>query len=157
MGDRAPAALVLLFALPNVLPMPPGTCAVLGAPLLFLTVQLALGRKPWLPRAIARRFFARDHLAASLRRVASWLFDIERARPHLAWLVTPLAVRLVGTLCGNMPPTFAISLCAYGMLRRDGRWILAGVATGAGLVGAWLERRLRARRCWPRLAAASSV
>lgn len=144
MGDRAPAALVLLFALPNVLPMPPGTSAVLGAPLLFLTVQLALGRKPWLPRAIARRSFARAHLAGSMRRVASWLFDSERAQPHFAWLVSPLAVRLVGTLCsvlavvvllpipfGNMPPAFAISLCAYGILRADGRWILAGVAAGA--------------------------
>ena len=30
-----------------------------------------------------------------------------------------------------MPPAFAISLCAYGLLRRDGRWILAGVAVGA--------------------------
>ena len=69
-----------------------------------------------------------------MRRVASWLFDSERARPHLTWLVSSLAVRLVGTLCsvlavvvlfpipfGNMPPAFAISLCAYGILRRDGR------------------------------------
>ncbi len=144
MGDRAPAALVLLFALPNVLPMPPGTSAVLGAPLLFLTVQLALGSKPWLPRAIARRSFARAHLAAAMRRVASWLLDSDRTRPRLAWLAAPLSVRLVGALCsvlalvvllpipfGNMPPALAISLCAYGILRCDGRWILAGVATGA--------------------------
>ena len=83
-------------------------------------------------------------LAASMRRVASWLFDSERARPHLTWLVSSLAVRLVGTLCsvlavvvllpipfGNMPPAFAISLCAYGIFGRDGRWILAGIAAGA--------------------------
>jgi hypothetical protein len=35
--------------------MPPGTSAFLGAPLLFLAVQLALGRRPWLPRVIAER------------------------------------------------------------------------------------------------------
>ena len=78
-----------------------------------------------MPRAIARRSFARARLAASMRRVAFWLLASERARPHLAWLVSSLAVRLVGTLCsvlavvvllpipfGNMPPAFAVSLCA---------------------------------------------
>ena len=55
MGDRAVVALILLFALPNVVPVPPGTSAILGTPLLFLTAQLALGQKPWLPRVIAGR------------------------------------------------------------------------------------------------------
>jgi hypothetical protein len=44
---RAVVALILVFALPNVIPVPPGTSAILGTPLLFLTVQLALGKEPW--------------------------------------------------------------------------------------------------------------
>ena len=43
-GDRAFGALMLLFAAPNMLPLPPGMSAVLGAPLLFITAQLMLGR-----------------------------------------------------------------------------------------------------------------
>src|SRR5215203_5411042 len=55
-GDRAYGALMLLFAAPNVLPMPPGTSAVLGAPLLFVTAQLMLGRPTvWTPRFICER------------------------------------------------------------------------------------------------------
>ena len=44
--DRALAALLLIFALPNVIPVPPGTSALLGAPLLFLAAQLAFGTRP---------------------------------------------------------------------------------------------------------------
>jgi hypothetical protein len=36
LGDRALGALMFVFAIPNVLPTPPGTSAVLGAPLIFL-------------------------------------------------------------------------------------------------------------------------
>ena len=39
MGDRATGALILILALPNLVPTPPGTSAVLGAPLLFLAAQ----------------------------------------------------------------------------------------------------------------------
>ena len=55
MQERAFGPLMLVFALPNVLPTPPGTSTVLGAPLIFLTAQLALGRNPWLPPLISRR------------------------------------------------------------------------------------------------------
>lgn len=46
LGDRALAALLFVFAVPNVLPVPPGTSAILGAPLIFLAAQLALGLRP---------------------------------------------------------------------------------------------------------------
>ena len=32
LGDRALAALLFVFAVPNVLPVPPGTSTILGAP-----------------------------------------------------------------------------------------------------------------------------
>jgi hypothetical protein len=57
--DRAIGALILVFALPNTIPMPPGVSSILGAPLLFLTAQLALGRNPWLPKFIADRSMER--------------------------------------------------------------------------------------------------
>lgn len=36
LGDRALGALMFFLAIPNVLPTPPGTSTVLGAPLIFL-------------------------------------------------------------------------------------------------------------------------
>ncbi|MDO8320804.1 exopolysaccharide biosynthesis protein, partial [Rhodoferax sp.] len=35
LGDRATGALIFIFAFPNVLPTPPGTSTILGAPLIF--------------------------------------------------------------------------------------------------------------------------
>ena len=139
-GTRAPAALMLLLAVPNVLPMPPGTSAVLGTPLLFLTLQLALGRPAWVPRAIARRSLARAAIAPTMRRVAFGLTTQHALlRPRLQRLVEPPAVRAIGWVSsllalilflpipfGNMLPALAISLFAVGILRRDGAWVLAG-------------------------------
>jgi hypothetical protein len=145
LGDRALAALLFVFAVPNVLPVPPGTSAILGAPLVFLAAQLALGRRPWLPAVIAGRTMTRTDFAALVRRVGPWLARAERLlRPRAARLALPPMEYLVGLVClslavvlvlpvplGNMLPALAISLLALGILERDGAWILAGLATAA--------------------------
>jgi hypothetical protein len=59
LGDRALAALMFVFAIPNVLPAPPGTSAILGIPLLFLAAQITFGRRPWLPVIISQRSIPR--------------------------------------------------------------------------------------------------
>jgi hypothetical protein len=143
MGDRALAALLFVFAFPNVLPTPPGTSAILGAPLVFLSAQLAFGRGPWLPALIARRSMSRADFAALVRRVDPWLARAERLlRPRLAVLAEPPMEYLIGLVClllalllvlpiplGNVLPAVAISLLSLGILERDGWWVLAGLAT----------------------------
>jgi hypothetical protein len=150
--DRELAALLLIFALPNVVPVPPGASTLLGAPLLFLATQLALGRRAWLPRIIAERSMARRHFSALVVRATPWLARAERLlRPR--WLVlcrTP-AEHGVGLLClvlativvlpiplGNMLPALAICLLALGIHERDGAWVLAGfVAAVASVALVW--------------------
>lgn len=67
-SDRAFGALLFVFALPNVVPMPPGTSAVLGLPLVLLATQFLCGRKtPWLPRMITERSIARGAIRLSDR------------------------------------------------------------------------------------------
>lgn len=143
LDDRAIAALLLLFALPNAIPMPPGTSAVLGAPLLFLTAQLALSRGPWLPQFIANRSVSRGDFASVVARAAPWLARAEKLlKPRLRWLTCAAGERLIGVVClllaivlvlpipfGNMLPAAAICLFALGILERDGLWIIAGVIT----------------------------
>jgi hypothetical protein len=145
LGDRALAALLFVFAVPNVLPVPPGTSSILGAPLVFLAAQLAFGRRPWLPALIARRTMPRADFAAVVRRVGPWLARAERLlRPRATGLASPPMEYLVGMVClllsivlvlpvplGNMLPALAISMLALGILERDGLWILAGLATAA--------------------------
>ena len=150
--DRAIGALIFVFALPNTLPMPPGASSILGAPLLFLTAQLAFGRAPWLPRVIAARSMDRAHFAAVVHRVAPWLARAERLlRPRIAALARPPFEYVIGAIClflsvilflpipmGNMPPAIAICLFSLAILERDGVWVLAGLcATAASIAIVW--------------------
>lgn len=145
LGDRALAGLLFVFAAPNVLPVPPGTSTLLGAPLVFLAAQLAFGRQPWLPALIAERNMTRADFAALVLRLSPWLARAERLlRPRAVALSQPPMEYLVGLVClllavvlvlpvplGNMLPALAISLLALGILERDGLWILAGLVAAA--------------------------
>ena len=64
---------MLIFAAPNILPVPPGTSAVLGTPLVFLAAQMMFGRGPWLPALVTRRSLSREDFAALVGRVLTWL------------------------------------------------------------------------------------
>ena len=141
LGDRALAALLFVFAVPNVIPSPPGLSTVLGVPLLFLSAQMLFGRRAWLPTFVARRSMARDDFEALMSRVLPWLERAEKLlRPRLSVLALPPMEYLVGLVClalavilvlpiplGNIPPAFAIALMALGILERDGVWVLAGL------------------------------
>jgi hypothetical protein len=146
LGDRAIGALLFIFAFPNVLPTPPGTSAILGAPLLFLAAQLAFGLQPWLPAIITKRSMSRDDFQTLIRRIGPWLARAEKLlKPRMSSLALPPMEYLIGLVClllaallvlpiplGNMLPALAISLIALGVLERDGLWVLAGMVT-AGL------------------------
>ena len=143
LDDRALAALVLIFALPNAIPMPPGTSSVLGTPLVFLTAQLALARSPWLPQFIANRSVSRPDFAAVVVRLAPWLARAEKLlKPRLLWMTSSIGERFIGLVSlflsvvlvlpipfGNMLPATAICLMALGLLERDGLWMIAGLVT----------------------------
>lgn len=141
MGDRAFGALILIFALPNIIPSPPGTSALTGAPLVFLSAQLMLGQSPWLPKLIANRSVAQSDFSAIASRVSPWLARGERMlRPRLGFLIYPPAEYLTGFLClilsiililpiplGNILPAIAICLFSFGILERDGLCVLFGM------------------------------
>jgi hypothetical protein len=142
LGDRAIGALLFVFAVPNVLPMPPGMSAVLGAPLLFLAAQLTFGMRPWLPAVISKRSMSRNDFHGMVGRVIPWLERAERLlRPRARALALPPVEYGVGLVClllavvltlpipmGNMLPALSISLFALGLLARDGWAIAAGLA-----------------------------
>ena len=145
MDARAVAALILLFALPNVLPTPPGTSSILGLPLLYLCAQMMLGKLPWLPGLIADRSMTRNDFRAFVGRVTPWLARAERLlKPRLLFITSPKGEQVIGALClvlaivlampiplGNMLPALAISLMALGVLERDGLWVLGGAIVAA--------------------------
>lgn len=144
MEGRARAALIFLFAFPNVLPAPPGVSAILGLPLLYLTAQMMLGRIPWLPRAISQRGMSLSAYRVMIDKALPLLIRAERLlRPRMGWIVGPRAERVLGAFClilavvitlpiplANMLPAFGICLIALGVLERDGLWALFGCIAG---------------------------
>ena len=148
-GQRAFGAMIFLFAAPNLLPVTvPGISVLFGAPLLFLTWQLAYGRETvWLPAFILKRSFARKDFEKIVNGILPGLRRIERlTRPRLALLTTPAGERLIGLIglllsaiiflpipFGHMLPGLALSLLALGTLERDGLAVLGGMA--AALTG----------------------
>ncbi|MHB1109506.1 MAG: exopolysaccharide biosynthesis protein [Devosia sp.] len=139
---RALGALMFVFAVPTALPMPPGVSAIVGAPLLFLSVQLMFGMRPWLPKIITDRSLSKVDFDKVVATTAPWLAKAESImRPRLQFLARGPAVHLVGFVAlamsivlflpiplGNMLPSVAICIMALGILERDGVWVLIGVA-----------------------------
>ena len=141
MGDRAISALMLIFALPNAFPTPPGTSALLGAPLVFLAAQLTFGGEGVdLPKAIAGRSVRREDFESVVVRIHRWLAWAERMlKPRLAIFAEPPAEYFAGLAClllsivlvlpvplGNILPAVTISVFAFGIMGRDGLFALIG-------------------------------
>ena len=151
-GRRAFGALLFAFALPNLLPLPPGSSSILGLPLLLLSPQVLIGvRAPWLPRVLDDRKLRCADLRKGLPRVIRFVEGVEKvSRARLAWLFGPVGDRLIGLVCtvlafalilpiplGNLVPAIAVGLLGLGLFQRDGALVLAGygvAAIGLGLI-----------------------
>ncbi len=143
---QALALLLILFALPNMLPSPPGTTTIFGAPLVLLTLQMALGRGVWLPRLVLDRAVPRAGLLSLLTKAQPYFARVERLlRPRLMMLTAPFAQRGLGVMMvvlsvmimlpiplANTGPAIAITLVAIGLIERDGAFIPAGIAAVIG-------------------------
>lgn len=141
LGDRALAAAILVFALPILAPLPPGSNFVLGLPLLAITAQLMLGRSTlWLPGIIARKRIRLDKSRTFLLKAADRLAWLEQyVKPRHGWFCTPRADRLIGAACfmlalllflpipfASILPALALSLFALGLVKRDGILVAGG-------------------------------
>lgn len=155
-GDRAFGAVMLLVALLNLLPWPPGGTTVLGAPLVLLSIQLMRGRsRLWLPAwtlaaSVDRRAY---------RRFMRWFVPPIRwmeglSRPRLLVLTGGPAQAALGVIMlvlaviltlpipfGNMAPAATIALISLGVMQRDGIAVILGLLATVFslglLVAAW--------------------
>ncbi len=140
--ERALAGMLLLFALFNTLPLPPGSTLITGIPLLLLSGQLMLGHaKPWLPAFLRKRQMSKTQLSAILGKFLRWEHWIERLfRPRLHSLVDGGATRLIGLVCfllavlvelpiplGNQAPSLTIAMFMVAIIYHDGLAVLAGM------------------------------
>jgi hypothetical protein len=140
-GDKSFGAAMLLLALPNMAPLPPGVSTLFGLPLMLIAAQLAFGRRViWLPAMLRRRTIAAPLFTRLVDATRPMLRRAERLlRPRLNFMLRPVATRLTGFACvvlaalialpiplANFLSGLAIAAFALGLLRHDGVAILAG-------------------------------
>lgn len=149
LGERAYGILMLLFALPTILPAPPGMSALTGMPIVVFSLQLMWGSPhPWLPAFLRRRSILRSDLMSVLDKAEPYLRKVERfTKPRFFWLVEGRFERLAGFIVfllsvvlimpifmGNIFPSIAIALIALALMERDGIAVIIGYLSGAASV-----------------------
>jgi hypothetical protein len=141
MGDRAFGALMICFAIPNLVPIP-GISTVMAIPLVYVSTQLIAGRSlPRLPKSVAHRMVKWKHF----ERLLPWIARAERlSSPRLPLLVSATVERAIGVVTlalsiilllpvplGNMLPAAAIALFGLALLQKDGLATVLGVGATA--------------------------
>lgn len=151
-GRRAFGAMLFVFAIPNLLPLPPGSSSILGLPLILLAPQVAIGvRAPWLPRFIDDRKVKGADLKRGFSRLLPSIEKVEMlSRARWAFMFGPVGDRLIGLVCtllafvlilpiplGNLAPAAAIGTLGMALFQRDGVIALVGyflAAVSGGLL-----------------------
>lgn len=144
LGDRAFCLAILIFSLPNSLPVPgiPGFSTITGLPITFIALQMLVGRPTiWLPKRLADKRFSRKGLAGLLAKALPAVIWLEKfLRPRWLGITSAWGERFLGLMFiilsliialpipgGNFLPGLSISLLALGMLERDGLFLIAAI------------------------------
>lgn len=147
LGDRSFAALLVFFAAINMIPLPPGASALLGLPLLIVSMQMVYGSKrAWLPEIVTKRSISAETFRSIMDRVIPRLIQIEQMVRPRYWpfrrrrgdrvigfiaLIMAISITLPIPL-GNWPPAFSTALLGLALSERDG--ILFALGSLAGVV-----------------------
>jgi hypothetical protein len=146
LGDHGFGLLILLLALPNVVPGPmiPGFSVPFAIGIALLGLQLAIGwRAPRLPGWLKRLSIERRRFEHFVLRTEPVLLRLERwLRPRPSGLTEGPGERLIGVTLislslilalpvpfGNAPMALGIIIIALGLLEGDGRALTIGLAT----------------------------
>lgn len=140
-GGRAIGALLFVFGLACMLPLPPGATTIFGFPLVLLAPQLIIGATvPWLPSGVKDRTISTADLKKGLPRLVGALRKVEAiSRPRLTLIFGPVGERLIGLVVlalalvlilpipgGNILPALAVSALSFALIQRDGLIALLG-------------------------------
>ncbi|KAK0360986.1 hypothetical protein LTR94_025130 [Friedmanniomyces endolithicus] len=167
LDERSYGLLILILAIPCLVPGLYGVPQVVGLIIILLAVQLLAGRQePWLPRWMLKLRAKPGWLAAmadfSEKRLA-WLDRLSKPRltalvdgpgERLCALVMILAASTIVLPLTNTIPSIALALTAVGLIQRDGvfaalgglvtlLWLIAlaivttGLVTGAQWAQQW--------------------
>lgn len=147
LDERAFGLLILLFAIPCLVPGLPGA-QLIAIPIFLLALQMALGKEDvWLPKAALNAKVKRgwiNSIAGFVDKRLRWTEAL--SKPRLTGLASGWSERIIGVIIAvasitimlpitNTIPSLAITLIAVGLLQRDGLFTLGG----CGLALAWIS------------------
>ncbi len=146
LGDRAYGLAILLFALPNTIPVGiPGISSICAVPLMLFALQLMIGRQRlWLPRWLASRSVPTESFNSMIRNALPRLRKIERyIKPRMEHFTTDWMEKKVGLMVfilsaiiflpiplGNFIPAICMCIMAMGLLSKDGGFVIVGIVAG---------------------------
>jgi len=147
MHERGFALMMLIFVLPNCVPVPipPGGSTVLSIPVLFLAIQMAVGKQaPWLPLWLKNKNIKRSTMALVIEKISPRMKRLEKLLKRRLFPRDPDVmektvgmIAVVFGLCIAIPlpmtnflPGVGILVMSLGLLSRDGIVILLGISIG---------------------------
>lgn len=151
LDERAFGLMILILAIPCLVPALYGVPQIVGIPILLLAGQMLIGREePWLPEAALKRRVSKamlDRMADFAVKRMGWFERL--SKPRLTLFTQGLAERaaavfmILATLTIVLPmtntvPSVALALMSVGLIQRDGLFVAAGAAVATGWVTALL-------------------
>jgi hypothetical protein len=146
MADRSFGAFLVVFCLPNLIPLPPGATFILGLPLVFIAFQMAFSRLDtiWLPKRLHDYSFDNKAFSSVLDKFVPWMEKAEKLIKPRFWSGnTRLYERFIGIFAlllaiviflpiplGNMGPAYSLALMGLGLTERDGIVLMIGAVIG---------------------------
>jgi len=145
LGDRSFAALLLLFAVLNLLPLPIGSTLILGPPMVLVALQMVLGYDaPWLPQWLTAKSFSTTRFVQAAKRLIPLLERLERFVRPRSWPFAPgTADRPIGMIAlvmaiavtlpiplGNWLPSLSVAVIGLALGERDGIFLAVGCTIG---------------------------
>lgn len=159
LGERAFGLAILVFSLPNSLPIPgiPGVSTLTGVPIIVLAFQLLRDDSTiQLPQKMAAKTFRAATLTLVLKKAMPFVIWLEKfLRPRAQGAVSGWGERVCALLIlanalilslpipgGNFLPGISITILAFALLERDGKlamigWVgaIAALVVMIGVVG----------------------
>lgn len=149
LDERAFGLMILILAIPCLVPALYGVPQIVGVPILLLAGQMLAGREePWLPEGVLRRTVSKsmlDRMADFATKRMGWLERL--SKPRLKIFTTGIAERLAALFMilatvtivlpmTNTVPSVALALLSVGLIQRDGLFVAAGATVAIGWASA---------------------
>lgn len=148
--DRSFGAFLLVFALPNLVPLPPGATLIVGLPLIFIAWQMVASPhgRVIMPRRIGDYALASETFERIVTRIVPWLRRAETwVLPRFWFLESRFSERLLGAFAllvavvctlpiplGNWLPALSLAIIGFAHSERDGVGVAIGCIVGAASV-----------------------